>query len=67
MEQGKVVVDEDMLLISKHEFMKVVSETIREVENTEADSVDEIIDKIITVRSLAMFSSILTYNLFDGD
>ena len=67
MEQGKMVVDENILLIDKNEFMKVVSDTIREVENTEADTVDEIIDKIITVRSLAMFSSILTYNLFDGD
>ena len=68
MKQGKVVFDEDILLIDKEQFMKVfvetLEETLRAEIKTDEPELAELMEKSL---ELADFGALLTYNLFDGD
>lgn len=68
MKQGKLVFDEDILLIDKEQFMKVfvetLEETLRAEIKTDEPELAELMEKSL---ELADFGALLTYNLFDGD
>ena len=57
----------NVVSIDKESFMKIVAETMSEMSGPEPETLEEIIQHVLWVKNTALFASILTHNVFDGD
>lgn len=66
-EEQRVDHKNHVVTIDKETFMKLVAETMSEMTDSEPETLEEIKEHVLWVENTALFASILTYNVFDGD
>ena len=57
----------NVVSIDKESFIKIVVETMSEMSGPEPKTLDELREHVLWVKNTALFASILTHNVFDGD